>query len=258
MKDTRPDEVRAFWNAAADDWDRHVGDEGDDNRRLNSDPVLWRFAGEVAGLHVLDAGCGTGYLARKLHEKGARVTGIDLSERMVALSRRKHPDITFHRDSCATLGKLPSEHFDLVVSNYVLMDTPDLQASVNSIFRVLKPGGCAAIIFSHPCFPQGQATVSESSDSVSYLWKHSYFSQSQQSSLPWGHFRDHFIWFHRPLSDYWKAFTEAGFRIEEFEEPRILQQRYHMAENKKRLDNAQTRPYSVAFKLRKPSHTSRD
>lgn len=57
------DEVREFWNDVADDWRIQVGDDGDFNRRLNSDPVLWRFAGEVNGLTVLDAGCGTGYLS---------------------------------------------------------------------------------------------------------------------------------------------------------------------------------------------------
>ena len=61
----------AFWNAVADDWRIQVGDDGDDNRRLNSNPVLWSFVGDVNGLAVLDAGCGTGYLSRKLHDQGA-------------------------------------------------------------------------------------------------------------------------------------------------------------------------------------------
>ncbi|MDQ3020141.1 MAG: class I SAM-dependent methyltransferase [Bacteroidota bacterium] len=34
-------------------------------------------------MFVLDAGCGTGYLSRKFWEKGTKVTGIDLSEKMV-------------------------------------------------------------------------------------------------------------------------------------------------------------------------------
>jgi 2-polyprenyl-3-methyl-5-hydroxy-6-metoxy-1,4-benzoquinol methylase len=66
MSDSELEEVRNFWDQTADDWWIQVGDEGDSNRLLNSDPVLWKFAGDVNGLAVLDAGCGTGYLSKKL------------------------------------------------------------------------------------------------------------------------------------------------------------------------------------------------
>ena len=79
-------ETQEMWNSVAADWQIQVGDEGDSTRRLNSDPVLWAFAGDVAGLSVLDAGCGTGYLSRKLADKGALVTGIDFSEKMIEIS----------------------------------------------------------------------------------------------------------------------------------------------------------------------------
>lgn len=35
----------------------------------------------------------------------------------------------------------------------------------------------------------------------------------------WGNFKTGFIWFHRPLSAYWKAITQSGLKIVEFEEP---------------------------------------
>jgi NMT1/THI5 like protein len=66
MSDGEVEETRDLWNRVADDWRIQVGDDGDGNRTLNSDPVLWKFAGDVSGLTVLDAGCGTGYLAKKL------------------------------------------------------------------------------------------------------------------------------------------------------------------------------------------------
>ena len=68
---------------------------------------------------------------------------------------------------------------------------------------------------------------------------------------PWGHFTSESIWFHRPLSDYWKAFKASGFVILEFDEPRITEERYHLAPNARKLNNSKTRPYSVAFKLQK-------
>ena len=55
MSDKEVTETREFWDRVAADWEIQVGSEGDRNRRLNSDPVLWDFAGEVADLAVLDA-----------------------------------------------------------------------------------------------------------------------------------------------------------------------------------------------------------
>lgn len=68
------DEVRETWNRIAADWDIQVGEDGDSNRIFNSDPILWKFVGEVKNLSVLDAGCGNGYLSRKLAARGAVVT----------------------------------------------------------------------------------------------------------------------------------------------------------------------------------------
>lgn len=243
------DELRDFWNRVADDWRTQVGDHGDSNRLLNSDPVVWKFAGDVRGLAVLDAGCGTGYLSAKLRDQGARVTGIDFSERMIAIARAEHPDMDFRVDSCSDLATIDDAHFDLVIANYVLMDTPELGQTMQAFHRVLRPGGVAVVVFSHPCFPQGRATVA--GEETCYYWSFPYFEPRKCIDPPWAHFQSEFIWFHRPLSDYWKAFTAAGFGVVDFEEPRISPDRYHLAENEKRLHSSKTRPFSVAFKLQK-------
>ena len=251
MNDGEFEETRDLWNHVADDWRIQVGDDGDGNRILNSDPVLWKFAGDVSGRTVLDAGCGTGYLSKKLWDHGARVTGIDFSERMIAIARAQHPEMDFRVDSCTELCTLDDEHFDLVIANYVLMDTPDLRGTMTAFRRILKPDGVAVLVFSHPCFPQGRATVSQKGDEITYRWDFSYFEPKKCIDPPWAHFTTEFIWFHRPLSDYWKAFVAAGFVVVDFEEPRITAERYHLAKTERQLKDCQTCPASVAFKLQK-------
>lgn len=240
-----------FWNRVADDWQTQVSNDGDRNRILNSDPVLWKFAGDVRDLTVLDAGCGTGYLSKKLLERGARVTGIDFSDKMIDIARSQYPDIQFYVDSCSDLRNIEDQYFDLVIANYVLMDTPDLRGTMASFARVLKAGGMAVLVFSHPCFPQGRATVSPDGKEITYHWKSPYFLPTKCIDPPWAHFTSEFIWFHRPLSDYWKAFIDAGFVIVDFEEPRITENKYHLFKTKKGLKTWLSRPCSVAFKLKK-------
>lgn len=246
----RLDPVRDFWNRVADDWQRQVGDDGDRNRRLNSDPVLWDFAGEVTGLRVLDAGCGTGYLTRKLAGRGASVVGVDLSDRMIEIARRSAPDLDLRVDSVTELATLNDAEFDLLISNYVLMDVPDLESTITSFARVLRPRGAAVVIFSHPCFPQGRRSEGAGGES-SYRWDLPYFERRRMVDPPWAHFTSEFIWFHRPLSDYWKAFHAAGFTVTRFEEPRLAPERAHLAASERDRRSCETRPYSVAFRVEK-------
>ena len=248
-------EVREFWNQVAQDWHIQVGEDGDSNRILNSDPILWKFMGDIRGLQILDAGCGTGYLTRKLVKQGAFATGVDISPKMVEIAREKSQqigvNIKYYIDSCSELNCFDDAVFDLLVSNYVLMDVPDLESTMQAFNRVLKVGSNAILLFSHPCFPQGKATVTEKDGTINYEWNVSYFERHQRLDPPWGHFTSDFISFHRPLSDYWKSFKASGFDIIEFEEPRITEDRFHLAQDSRKLHDAKTRPYSVAFKLQK-------
>jgi SAM-dependent methyltransferase len=243
------EETLAFWNRVAADWDVQVGDDGDANRILNSDPVLWRFAGDVSGLDVLDAECGTGYLSRKLQQRGAQVVGVDFSPAMIEIAHDKAPHLDFRVDSCSELATIPDESIDLVVANYVLMDTPDLDGAMLAFNRVLRANGCAVLVFSHPCFPAARArSVGEA---IEYVWSFPYFESERCVDPPWNHFKSEFIWFHRPLSDYWRAFRAAGFDVVDFDEPRITSGRCNQAGGEESLRKHRTRPFSVAFKLQK-------
>ncbi|MDJ0942888.1 MAG: methyltransferase domain-containing protein [Kiloniellales bacterium] len=245
------DETVGLWNRKAEEWHRQVGHDGDDNRRVNSDPVLWRFLGEVAGLNVLDAGCGTGYLSRQLATRGARVLGVDAAARMIAVARRESDPalkIDFRVESCAELPSIADACLDRIVSNYVLMDLPELDAALRAFHRVLRPGGAAVLVFSHPCFPLPDATAQGLAPQATFVWRDSYFEERRVTEPPWNHFSSEFVWFHRPLSRYWQAFRKAGFRIEDFDEPAPADDATADL-SPERLAQLRLHPFSVAFHL---------
>jgi ubiquinone/menaquinone biosynthesis C-methylase UbiE len=179
------------------------------------------------------------------------VVGIDISEEMIKIARSKAPAVDFRVDSCSEIASIGDSEIDLVIANYVLMDVSDLEGLLAAFNRVLRGAGLVVAVFSHPCFPQGRATVSAEDGSIRYNWNFPYFERKRCKDPAWGHFTLDFIWFHRSLSDYWKAFRAAGFRVLDFDEPRLTEDRYHLATDEKQLTNFRDRPYSVAFKLQK-------
>lgn len=63
--------------------------------RAEPDSTMRQFlqvVGDVSGLDVLDAGCGEGRVARILAGRGAHVTAIDISPRLIELARAKDPE----------------------------------------------------------------------------------------------------------------------------------------------------------------------
>ncbi len=81
--------------------------------------TLLDYAGDASGLKVLDAGCGEGYISRKLASLGSRVTAIDVSPKLIEIARQKpYADVIDYR--VADLSKPLDgyeQSFDLVVSN---------------------------------------------------------------------------------------------------------------------------------------------
>lgn len=115
-------------------------------------PVLLKFLGDIKGLRVLDAGCGEGYLARVLADQDARVTGIDISPRLVAKARAKDPNgLIDFRVGDLTKPLLEEEGaFDIVASYLVLNDVRDYRAFIATLARALKRGGRMVMAINNP------------------------------------------------------------------------------------------------------------
>lgn len=219
-------ELAASWDRNADRWLARYDADGDFTRRYCSDPLLLELLGDVKGLSVLDAGCGGGYLCRKLARQGARMTGIELSPRLLERAKAEEAaerlGIAYHAGSIASMGQFADATFDRAVANFVLMDVRDYQQAIGEVHRVLKPGGAFVVVISHPCFACGPGEWHKPAPDSPRIEERGprlvdrYLHRTAYAGV-WGGL-DPVISFHRPLRDYWAAFTQAGFAITRFEE----------------------------------------
>jgi demethylmenaquinone methyltransferase/2-methoxy-6-polyprenyl-1,4-benzoquinol methylase len=91
---------------------------------------------------ALDLATGTGDIAFGLAARGARVTALDITRRMVELARAKsgRPPVDFLIGDMLALP-FRAASFDLVTVGYGLRNVSDLEAAIVELGRVLRPGG---------------------------------------------------------------------------------------------------------------------
>ena len=109
---------------------------------------------DLAGLRILDLGCGFGWFARWAAAAGARsVLGLDLSEKMIARARRDTaaPNVTY---AIADLERpdLPAGAFDFAYSALALHYVADFAGLVAAVHRALVPAARFVFTIEHPIY----------------------------------------------------------------------------------------------------------
>lgn len=172
-------------------------------------PAMIDLAGDIEGRRVLDAGCGSGPLTAALREKGATVSGFDLSPSMIDLARERLGEDTDLQ--VADLGeRLPYEDdsFDVVVCSLALHYLKDWEAPLTELRRILRSGGRLVVSVPHP---------------VAYLVNYpeqDYFALTQYSEeFEFDGQSAVLTYWHRPLHAVMDAFLGAGLRIAVVSEP---------------------------------------
>ncbi len=92
---------------------------------------------------ILDAGCGVGMpVARFLAKRGFRVTGVDISKRMIELAKENVPEAEFYQRNILALD-FPNESFEGIICVYTLWHIPRVHHSsiIENFHRMLKDDG---------------------------------------------------------------------------------------------------------------------
>jgi SAM-dependent methyltransferase len=119
----------------------------------NEHPAMRAQIGDVAGLRILDAGCGPGFLTRDLLDKGAaELAAFDISPAMIEVARERVGVRArlFVADMAQPLPLPESGHFDLVVSSLAIDYVRDWSVPLSEFRRVLKSGGRLVMSVQHP------------------------------------------------------------------------------------------------------------
>jgi demethylmenaquinone methyltransferase/2-methoxy-6-polyprenyl-1,4-benzoquinol methylase len=154
--DERTEEERLYYKTSADLYGSPFASFYD----VIAFPLRWlrrrvvRLAHVTLGMCVLDVATGTGAQARAFAAVGARVVGIDLSTRMLAIARRKNrdPNTTFI-EADATALPMPDESFDVGAVSLALHEMPPSVRSraVHELARVTRRGGTVVVVdFARP------------------------------------------------------------------------------------------------------------
>jgi SAM-dependent methyltransferase len=152
--------VHDFWNAASCGETLYLhGSEtkayaDQAAKRYELEPYIADFADFAASRDrdVLEIGVGLGADHQRFAEAGARLVGVDLTERAVAHTRQRLAAFGLNsRLQTADAENLPfeSDSFDIVYSWGVLHHSPDTARAVDEVWRVLRPGGIARIMVYH-------------------------------------------------------------------------------------------------------------
>ncbi|MBZ6075554.1 class I SAM-dependent methyltransferase [Microvirga puerhi] len=172
-------------------------------------PAILSLVGEVAGLRVLDAGCGGGAHGAALLDRGAILTGIDSSSGLLEIAQRRLGGRA--RLLSADLNKpLPFEDgaFDVILASLVMHYLPDWSLPLSEFNRLLPQGGRLVFSTHHP-FMDHPSTGHDN-----YFETYSFNETWQRGG------KDIVMRFwHRPLHAMFDALKAAGFQIDVLSEP---------------------------------------
>ncbi|MGA1802659.1 class I SAM-dependent methyltransferase [Rhizobium sp. HT1-10] len=225
-------DVAKHWNDNADQWTQDVRAGFDVYRDHFTFQAFLGALPPINGHDVIDFGCGEGTNTRAFARLGARVTGIDLSSRMIehakSVEEAEPLGVRYHLTSYSDHCGMPDASFDAVLSTMALMDGPDLPGAMSEAYRLLRPGGFILFSVLHPCFiTPGLGWEKDAEGRTSGLRVARYFDRSPFTER-WrfgNRPKDEEVLsfsvprFPRTISDYLNAVASAGFVITYIGEP---------------------------------------
>lgn len=206
MKNTESRLVES-WNVNADAWTQSVRDGVIASRRLATDQAILDTILGLNPARVLDAGCGEGWLARRLALEGISVRGFDGSEPLIRRAEEMggaHFLVCNYDDFIAD-PKQTGDAYDVVVFNFALL-SEEVAPVLKAAAAVLAPEGRVVIQTLHP----GSICTDERYEDG---WKEERFDNMGEG------YRAPMPWYFRTIGGWMRQIRNAGLNLTELREP---------------------------------------
>lgn len=182
--------------------------------------TLQKMLPDFKGKKVLDLGCGFGWHCRYALENGAEsVTGVDISEKMLAKAR-KMTDSDKIKYYCMAIEDtdFPEDSFDIVLSSLAFHYIPSFGEICNKVNSFLKKGGSFIFSVEHPVFTAygTEDWYYDEKGNILHWPVDRYFDEGLRNTTFIG---EKVVKYHRTLTTYVNGLLQSGFRIRGLEEP---------------------------------------
>src|SRR5919198_4227881 len=127
-----------LWGARAEDWAKI------EEQQIKTYEEVIRRVGVASGHRVLEVGCGSGVFLRAAADRGARVDGLDASEALIAIARRRVPEADLRVGDMQFLP-YDDDTFDVVTGFNAFFFAADMVAALREAGRVAKSGAPVVI-----------------------------------------------------------------------------------------------------------------
>ena len=143
--------IKETYDKLSDTYEKDIDKSSHYNTMYERPAMMERFPEALSGIDVLDAGCAAGWYSEALADRGANVTGIDISEDMIgAAKKRAGQKAHFLTHDLTEELPFPDESFDWIVSSLTMHYVENWEPVFAEFHRVLKPGGRLLYSVHHP------------------------------------------------------------------------------------------------------------
>ena len=173
---------------------------------------------KLKGKHILDVGCGGGFITNKILQLGGRVTGCDYSQYAIKFAEERYPKLKINKCSAYEIGSLEVNDLDLITAFDVVEHLAHPEIFFRNSFKILKRGGRLIvgtdnenyIFLKHPFNHLKNILMKTSSSGRAY-------QLIKKVEAPRRHFKDYHQSHINTMSidNLLKRISKVGFQIEE-------------------------------------------